>query len=84
MSILIIYMERCMKSQLKIKNKKFILIIYFLLFFLTLISFIYVIKDVLSKQESIKENNLLNIINIDESKIVNNIDEQKIKNSKIY
>ena len=65
-----------MKSQSKIKNKKLILIIYFLLFFLTLISFIYIIKDILSKQESIKENNLLNIINIDEQKIKNSVSEE--------
>ena len=50
--------------------------------FLIIISIIYIIKDILSKQESIAESNLLNTININEITF-NNIETQTSLNTEI-
>ena len=64
-----------------IKNK---ISVFFsiLLILLIIISVIYIIKDILSKQESIAESNLLNTININESTF-NNIGTQTSLNTEI-
>ena len=53
-----------------------------LLILLIIISIIYIIKDILSKQESIAESNLLNTININEITF-NNIETQTSLNTEI-
>ena len=69
-----------MKKKINIKNTKIYILIYWILVSLIIISIIYILKYIFTnislKKEIIEETNLLNTIEIDESKL-ENVEENK-------
>ena len=69
-----------MKKKINIKNTKIYILIYWILISLIIISIIYILKYIFTnislKKEIIEETNLLNTIEIDESKL-ENVEENK-------
>ena len=69
-----------MKKKINIKNTKIYILIYWILISLIIISIVYILKYIFTnislKKEIIEETNLLNTIEIDESKL-ENVEENK-------